>query len=423
LFVTIGFSIFMTVVAVAAVMHLTSNNNTSWKTEAEHFQSAVNGEFVRVWDTPQERDALASRLAHALDYQVQLDDAQGRVLTQIGPTCQHWMFETPVVRDGVKLGTLRGCADRYRSPPWRWLIPLGVVTLMLWMLAGRLSRRILRPLDMVVQVAEALGSGKLSARADMSCYHYGEERVLAESINRMADRIERQMADQRELLAAVSHELRTPLGHLRLLIEMTRDGALPRYFDEMEQEVTEIDSLVADLLANSRLNFSALSTRALDGGELAARSLERAGLPASLLSVDGSASFSGDATLISRALANLLDNAKGHGGGAQRLKVSADGNMVRFEVEDSGPGFAPGDERRAFEPFYHRPHGASGENGRSGAEAGSLGLGLALVKRIAEAHGGKVEAGNRAEGGARVAFTVAVKPPAERTNEGASART
>jgi signal transduction histidine kinase len=97
-----------------------------------------------------------------------------------------------------------------------------------------------------------------------------------------------------------------------------------------------------------------------------------------------------DATLLGRALVNLLDNAKKHGGGVEALKVKRENGHVAFEVEDRGDGFAEGDESKVFEPFYRR-----GENG-------SLGLGLALVKRIAEAHGGRAYAENRGEGGARV---------------------
>jgi signal transduction histidine kinase len=147
------------------------------------------------------------------------------------------------------------------------------------------------------------------------------------------------------------------------------------------------------------VTFEALSLRELDACALASRALERANLPADRLSVVGTPRAQGDATLIVRALANLLENARNHGGGVEALEVQAEAGQVRFAVRDRGPGFADGDEVRAFDPFFHRPRS-------DGGDSGSLGLGLALVQRIARAHGGDAFARNRAEGGAEVGFTV-----------------
>jgi len=160
-------------------------------------------------------------------------------------------------------------------------------------------------------------------------------------------------------------------------------------------------------LASSRLQFSALTMSKLDGAEVGARALERSGIDASKLVVDApnGASFEGDATLVARALANLIDNAERHGEGLVRMRVVSSAERVRFEAEDAGPGFAPGDERRVFDPFVQSASPSS-RNGHhaDGSERPSLGLGLALVKRIAEAHGGEVEAKNREGGGAVVSI-------------------
>ena len=109
--------------------------------------------------------------------------------------------------------------------------------------------------------------------------------------------------------------------------------------------------------------------------------------------------LSGDPTLVSRALSNLLDNARRHGGGPTLLGVSGDATGVEFVVEDQGPGFAEQDLPRVFDSFVRRE--------RQGESPGSLGLGLALVRRIALAHQGRVWAENRAEGGARVGMRLA----------------
>jgi signal transduction histidine kinase len=116
------------------------------------------------------------------------------------------------------------------------------------------------------------------------------------------------------------------------------------------------------------------------------------------------ATFLGDATLVARAVGNLLENAKRHAGGAARLRILERGPRIAFEVDDDGPGFAPGEEEQVFQPFYRGKNGGE-KNGVS------VGLGLALVKRIAEAHGGRAYAQNR-EGpdgkkGARVGIELA----------------
>ncbi len=300
------------------------------------------------------------------------------------------------------------------------LIPVGVV---LWFASGAIAFRLIRPLLQVIRVARDIGDGKLKSRLELG-RHDGDLGVLSDSINDMAARIERQLADQRELLAAVSHEIRTPLGHMRILLETARERCSdPSVVAELEREVLEVDRLVGQLLAGSRLDFDALDRRELDTGELAALALERAGIDLDRLEVAASGAMDtgprvmGDPTLLARALANLIDNAEGHGGGLTCLRVRATGGAspsgngihaggddgpgeVVFEIEDGGPGFAAGELDRVFESFYR------GE--RRGH--GSLGLGLALVKRIAQAHHGRAWAENRSGGGARLAFSLPRNP-------------
>ena len=164
---------------------------------------------------------------------------------------------------------------------------LFVAAVVLWMLSGKIARRIARPLSELVHVAEEIGAGRLRARAAVPPWHIGEIAMLARAINDMAARIEKQIADQRELLAGVSHEIRTPLARIRVLLELGRQsgraGAARRTLDELEREVIEIDALVGELLASARLDFAALSPRPLDGVEVARRALERAGVCPRLL--------------------------------------------------------------------------------------------------------------------------------------------
>jgi two-component system, OmpR family, sensor kinase len=303
------------------------------------------------------------------------------------------------------LSGLRGEGNR------GWLSVL-LPALILWIISGKVARRIARPLDELVHVSTEIGRGNLAARAGRACGGLDEIAVLARSINHMAGRIERQIADQRELLAGVSHELRTPLARLRVLLDIGRErGAAPATWDELERELLEMDHLVGELLASARLDFQALVPRPLDAVDAAARALERAGLPADkLVAQEPTAPFAGDPTLVGRALANLLHNAARHGGGVDQLRVKRAAGRVRFEVLDRGPGFAPELLEKLFRPFVQGDPGAPAGEGESPAGT-SLGLGLALVARIARAHGGTVQASNRREGGAQLVLELAETPP------------
>lgn len=397
LFMWFGATILFTVLAVAAVYHLSADGSASWKKERDRMTAFVGGRFARVWDDPGAREELGAAMSRDLDATVTLADPRGQAIGAFGPACSGHSFTMPVMRGGEALGAVTVCADRYRPQPGTLALALLVTGLVLWVASHKIARRLSRPMVELSRVAAALASGDFSARVRMPQRHrLGETAALAETMNVMAARIERHVGEQRELLAAVSHELRTPLARVRLLTEMARgQGAADKPLDDLDREVMEMDALVGDLLASSRMDFSALEKRPLDAVEAASRALERAGADPAALVVEredhaAAIRVQADPTLLNRVLSNLLDNARKHGGGVEALKVKRENGHVAFEVEDRGEGFAPGEDARVFEPFYRR-----GENG-------NLGLGLSLVKRIAEAHGGRAYAENRDDGGARV---------------------
>ncbi len=293
-------------------------------------------------------------------------------------------------------GVLDVCVPhRFLGQPWRLGVALLAAVAMLWGASGRIARRIARPIVHLADVARDLGNGKLSSRARLDRREPGEIGTLTTAMNDMAGKIEKQMRDQRELLAAVSHELRTPLGHVRVIGDLLSATGDPVHLAQLEREVLEMDRLVGELLASARVDFSALSPVRLDAAALAATALERLHLPAARLEVEAKdATWRPTRPCSSGPWGTSSRTPSGTEGGLLRLVVRERPGHLVIEAEDGGPGFAADELDRAFEPF--RQGGAGRGDGRS------LGLGLSLVRRIAEAHRGGAFARNREGGGAVV---------------------
>ncbi len=389
----------LTGIAVSLVMLLVARvQDPEWARTWDGTQGWVGKQFATSWKDPAARERFAREAATDLGANVDLHDAGGARFFSTGEPCRRAMIEAPIVDDGAIVGAVKICLMHNHNNGWRWLITAVVFLLAVWKLSGKVARRLASPLDELAEVVRRIGKGELSARAVRASHEPDEIGVVADAVNDMAARIEKQLADQRELLATVSHELRTPLARLRIISEIARDtGATARTFDELDREVVEMDALVGELLASSRLEFGQVNKRELSVRDISARAIERAGIAATALSVSGEGDvLQGDPTLLQRALANLFDNAKKHGQGADALEVNVAANEVRFDVLDRGPGIT-GDGAALFEKF---------NRGQNGEGADGLGLGLALVKRIALAHGGTVWAQAREGGGARVGFSL-----------------
>jgi signal transduction histidine kinase len=409
LFAWLALTIVVTGIAVWTVLSMARVGADTRMPDIARMEAFVSERYLDSWHDAPRRRALSESLARALRAGLRVDDADGRTLEQVRGGCQKPNRSLTLRRAGLRLGSVHACFDARAHGHLLGFLALGTALLVLWVAASVLARKLTRPLSSLIAVTREIGAGNSKSRVRLQRGRRGELGVLADAINDMAERIERQLNEQRELLAAVSHEVRSPLARMRISTELLRDNPSDRRaLDAIDSEVSEIDSLVGKLLASSRLDFGTLARTPLSAADLAGAALERHQLPRERLEIDGaSLEFSGDPTLVARALDNLLDNAEEHGKGLARLVVrpARPGEhdhaerAVVFEVWDRGPGFERQALTHAFEAFFRGP--------RPAAESrASLGLGLALVQRIARAHGGRAWAENSASGGARVSFGV-----------------
>jgi signal transduction histidine kinase len=251
-------------------------------------------------------------------------------------------------------------------------------------------RRLTRRLEGLKQGVETFGAGALSHRVDEA----GRDEVaaVASSFNRAASKVEALLRSHQSLLANASHELRSPLARLKMAISMLEDAppesraALRR---EIATNVAELDALVDEILLASRLDALA-SLEAKDAVSLLALGAEEAARVQA--QADGEAlHVKGDERLLRRALRNLLENARRYGGGEVEVQVARRGPEALVRVSDRGPGVPEAYRERIFEPFFRLPGHAE--------RAGGVGLGLSLVRQIAERHGGHVSCEPRPGGG------------------------
>lgn len=408
-FLAFAGAIVLAVTVASLVVGAMGTGGQTWREHAARASVFTAHRFAEVWDRPPVRDALAREMARDLALQVTLLDARGAPFVTFAPEgalapapCPRPLYRAAVSGPyGATQGGVLVCATPPRGSLRHLLGPLGAAVLVLWLLAGKLARRLTRPITELVDVVDAIGHGRLDRRAQLPPHQAGELGALARSVNTMAERIERQVEQQRELLAVVSHEIRSPLARMRFMLESLRDPAAPdpRAVDELEREMEGIDALVGDLLANSRMDFGSIRKVPLDIAEVVSRTAARAGLDPDRVSCDARGTFDGDATLVACALDNLVGNARKHGGAVRALRATEGPRSVTFSVDDAGEGFAPDELARVFEPFYRG-------DGARGAQRPGVGLGLALVRRIAEVHGGTAAASNLDGGGARVSLTL-----------------
>ncbi|WP_040493330.1 HAMP domain-containing sensor histidine kinase [Ilumatobacter nonamiensis] len=301
-------------------------------------------------------------------------------------------------------------ADNERSTLTALLTALalgGAGTLLLATLFGySTSRRLLRPISRVADAAEDIASGGLDTRLESESDPDLDR--LANSFNDMADAVQTKIELEARFASDVSHELRSPITALTAAVEVldAKREDIPertqQALDVVVSQVRRFDSMVIDLLELSRLDAGAtdLTVETLDIITLTDRVAARFGSPDIEVDVDPATprEIDVDKVRFERVLGNLIENANHHGGGALRVEVVPTGRgMLRFAVEDGGPGVAQSERDRIFERFAR---------GSAARHRIGTGLGLALASEHSSAMGGAVWVEDRPGGGARFVFEI-----------------
>ncbi|GAA1803870.1 HAMP domain-containing sensor histidine kinase [Luedemannella flava] len=263
-----------------------------------------------------------------------------------------------------------------------------------------LARRALRPLTSVADAARTITAGDLTTRLDPAATPDLER--LTSSFNGMVDQLAERLERDRRFAADVSHELRSPLQTLAAATSvLTRrrdqlDDRSARAVQLVAEEVDRFQALVTDLLELARSDQRP-DRAPVDIAALARRSCADRGLPPTIVRDLPGADhvWHVDERRFTQVLANLLDNAERHGGGAVAVVVGGDDRLATLDVDDEGPGVPPTDRDSIFGRFV-RGRGANARGDSDGT-----GLGLALVAQHVSAHGGHVTALDRPGGGAR----------------------
>jgi two-component system OmpR family sensor kinase len=285
--------------------------------------------------------------------------------------------------------------------PWSYVLPLGAMILVLVGIASVwFSRRLARPLDQLAVAARRFGGGDTAARANLTLAD--EVGDVGRAFDEMAGRTASLLHSQRQLMGDVSHELRTPLARIRVALELAIEDPIAArdVLADVGADLDEIDQLINDILTTARLdgNHASIAREATSVTELVDRASRRftsrhPGRTLERIHDDAQGDdrpIHCDPVLLRRALDNLLDNAAKYSeaGTPVVFGVHPHDGAVAFSIVDRGIGMSPAELDRAFTPFWR----ADSSRAR---RTGGVGLGLALARRIARAHGGDVTLASR----------------------------
>jgi len=258
--------------------------------------------------------------------------------------------------------------------------------------------------------AEAIVHGQLVARANL--HPRSSLAHLANAFNSMADRIQELIRSHKELTHAVSHELRTPLARLRFSMEMIasedESDKREKHLEGMRRDVDELDLLVSELLTYAKLdkNYRPQMEEMNLGPWLtdlaAALDAENSkAIECRISSPDPKVPLLASPQFLERALRNLLQNAVRYTNSRIQITLMTVDDQAIIHVDDDGPGIPLADRQRIFEPFVQL-------DAHSNPDLPGYGLGLAIVHRVAQWHGGSVSVSEAPIGGARLSLVLPI---------------
>ena len=302
--------------------------------------------------------------------------------------------ETVTVYAGADLAAARDAVGTVTRAMLAGLpLLLAVVAGVTWLV----TRRALRPVEAVrAELAEITASGDLARRVPVP-ESRDEIAGLAATTNETLAALEESVARQRGFVADASHELRSPIASLRTQLEVAAAHPGLLDVDGLVADVVRLQHLAADLLLLARIDAGDRPpARPVPLGRLVRDELERragAGRVAVRASIEGDPRVMGVPGRLSRVVGNLLDNAERHADAAVELSLREEAGTAVLRVADDWPGVPAADRERIFERFVRL------DDARSRDEGGA-GLGLAIARDLARAHGGSIAVGDAPGGGA-----------------------
>ncbi|MDR2179284.1 MAG: HAMP domain-containing protein [Synergistaceae bacterium] len=268
-----------------------------------------------------------------------------------------------------------------------------------------LVRNFMSPLQELRGTTLKLAGGDLSVRVGQGVTGRSDEIAdLGRIFNRMAERVETLVSSQKRLLSDISHEIRSPLQRMEVASALLRDrlpADIPKYVERIELEISRIDEMVEELLTLVRaeetspvrtevVELDKILDSVIADAEFEERSANEKGMAGKIVTSGlEKLPVMGDATLLSRALRNVIHNATRYTAPGTEVEVNAfrDGAYAVVTVRDHGQGVSEKDLDKIFLPYYRTDEAR--ERSRGG-----VGLGLGITKRILESHGGDVAAFN-----------------------------
>jgi len=391
--------------ALLILDELSQYPSTEWDAEFERIQSHFGYPLSRI---PLEQLSLDREQLLRLERRevvLAIDDGASREKSSV-------QVYAPMGNTGrvLVLGPMR----LFEQYPVQMLVLVGGLGLLAMGLAAYL---LVRPLQsrllLLGSAVEQLGRGNLNVHAEVSSQDAVGQ--LAATFNGMTAHIRRLIESQREMTRAVSHELRTPVARLRFGLEMLADiddaGVRRNKIEALDRDIDELDELIDEILTFARLEeggpslefvqvvMPALFERLRDELTPISGGIDISIDKAALAKLTVAEQYAlGNERYLHRVLQNLITNALRYSSSTVMLRYLVQGDLAVLEVEDDGPGIAEADRERVFKPFSRLDESRQ-------RQSGGYGLGLSIVQRIAEWHGGQVMVEEGAMGGALFRMT------------------